>query len=363
MLHPQDREQTPPEATLFEEFLTVRKPRSYTPEMVVKGMKGPVPVTVLNYTSKDIAECLAETLRRRKFDAVQLETSNLFSYLEIIRATPNNPAVLLDWHNIDSELMSRYASGSANPAKRWIARRTANLLSDLETKLMGLCDAHTVVSERDRSKLLERNPVARVKVIPNGVDSHAFAPTGSPAKGKSLLFVGSMDYHANVDAAVWFANDVWPGISERFPSLQFNVVGRSPAQEVRALASERIRISGTVEDVRPYYSDAMAVIVPLRVGGGTRLKILEAMAMGVPVISTKLGAEGIDYRNERDILLADSTEQMIQAVERIMTDSSLRCQLGQAGRRLVSEHYDWTAIGGRLYDVHSELTKTPRVEF
>ena len=358
ILQPEDLPQAPPETQPFEALLTARKQRSYSPGMVLRGMLGPMPVTVLNYVSTDVSSCLRAALASRPFDAVQLESSNLFSYLDVIRSAPNSPAVLMDWHNIDSELMSRYASEATHPVKRLVARRTARLISNLESKLMRVCDAHTVVSELDKRKLLEQNAAARVTVIPNGVDSAVFSPSRAAHVQASLLFVGSMDYHANVDAVLWFLREVWPGISSRFPSLTFKIVGRSPTKEIAMSASDRIIVTGTVDDVRPFYADAIAVVVPLRIGGGTRLKILEGMAMGVPVVSTAIGAEGIAATNGRDILLANSAAEITQALERVIRDASLRDELSKRGRELVCQHYDWSSIGDRLYGVYSELMAT-----
>jgi glycosyltransferase involved in cell wall biosynthesis len=359
VLQPDDEVPAPPEVSLFEQFLTARKNRSYTPAAILKGVLGPLPVTAVNYQSKDVADRLAATLRQEPFDAVQIEASNLFSYLDIICQAPGNPAVVFDWHNVDSEFMSRYASETANWGKKLIARRTANLLLKLETELMRACDAHTVVSEVDRAKLLEHNPRASVTVIPNGVDSAAFA-TPLHAPGNTLLFVGSMDYHANAGAVMWFAQNAWPAISKKFPFLKFVIAGRSPGPEVRMLASDNIQVTGTVEDVRPFYANALAVIVPIRVGGGTRLKILEAMAAGVPVISTTIGAEGIVGHHGREIFLADSTEQMIDALESLVRDPILWRNMAEAGRLFATKHYDWASIGDRLYHLYTELIASRR---
>jgi polysaccharide biosynthesis protein PslH len=358
VFHPGDVWRDPPEPGLFEKLVTARKKRSYSAGVVLKGLLGPLPVTVLNFDSPDVAGCLRTALAEHRFDSVQMESCNLSAYLETIRAAPGSPAVVLDWHNIDSELMQRYASETKSPPRKFVARRTANLLLDLETRLLGLCDAHSVVSDRDKAALLERNPAAKISVIPNGVDASEFSPLAADGSQDSLLYVGSMDYHANINAVVWFVRNVWPEISARYPSLRFVIVGRSPAREVQVLATDRILVTGTVDDVRPFYARACAVVAPLRVGGGTRLKILEAMAMGVPVISTTLGAEGISITPGRNILLADSEQAMVQAIARVLEDSELRRQLSFAGRTLAAEHYDWRAIGDRLFELHQELVST-----
>lgn len=353
ILQPSDEGGDPPDPALFEQLLVARRKQSYTPGMVIKGMLGPAPVTVLNYQTAEIAGVLEQTLAEQRFDAVEMETSNLFSYLDIIRAAPGKPAVLVDWHNIDSELMSRYAAETKNFAKKLVAQRTARLLSGIEARLAHLADGHAVCSERDRQTMLAHNPQARVAVIPNGVDCQAFTPAA--ASGKDLLFVGSMDYHANVDAVLWFVRQIWPEIARRYPEIRFTIAGRRPGPEIQALASDRIHVTGTVDDVRPYYAAARAVIVPVRVGSGTRLKILEAMAIGVPVISTPLGAEGISVTNGKDILLVDSDTAMTEAVGKLFADDALHRQLACAARKLVVENYDWNLIGDRLYEFHRDL--------
>jgi polysaccharide biosynthesis protein PslH len=359
VLQPDQRnEATAADADVFEHFVNAQKEKSYSIQTVLKGVIGPLPVTVHNYYSSDIRNCLQKALHERTYDVVQMETSNLFSYIDVIRKAPGSPALLLDWHNIDSELMERYASESSSLPKKLIARRTATLLAKLEKRLTFQCDAHTVVSALDRDKLLAHNRRAAVTVIPNGVDSKKFSSEFKAGQKRDLLFVGSMDYHANSDAVLWFVNNIWGAIEKAFPDLNFTIVGRSPAKEIRDLATDRIRVTGTVEDVRPFYEQALAVIVPLRVGGGTRLKILEAMAMGVPVISTTIGAEGIEAQNGEEILLADSVEEMISALRVVMSNGGARREaVAQAGRRLVAAKYDWDSIAARLYQVHSELAE------
>lgn len=233
--------------------------------------------------------------------------------------------------------------------------------------LLEKCKAHTVVSERDRQKLLGRCPSARVHVIPNGVDAHSFsAPEDSiPANDihsltskPSILFVGSMDYHANIEGVIWFAHEIWPEVAEKHPELNFVIVGRRPSRSVRALASERIRVTGTVDDVQPFYRSALTVVVPLRVGSGTRLKIPEAMAAGVPVVSTRLGAEGIDAVADIHLLIGDNRDEMIAAVNKMASSPSMRDRLALAARDLVVNRYDWGPIAEKLYCIHRDLIQT-----
>ncbi len=297
------------------------------------------------------------------FDAVQMESIHLFRYLKTIRQAKNAPSVVLDWHNIESELMHRYAGSTANPAKKLIAARTAQLLEKLEQEALRSIAAHTVVSERERGKLLVRAGRATVDagihVIPNGVDTAAFANKPVPAAGgrKTLLFVGSMDYHANSDAVLWFVNDIWRQLANQFPNLDFKIVGRDPPASVKALAGPGIFVTGTVDDVRPFYHEAFALLVPLRVGGGTRLKILEAMAAEVPVISTRLGAEGIDAKDQQEILLADSAAEMAASIQALLIQPDLAARLRAAALLLVTRYYDWSVLGKKLANLYETIRK------
>lgn len=166
-----------------------------------------------------------------------------------------------------------------------------------------------------------------------------------------------MDYHANIEAVRWFVRETWPAIAARNPELRFVIVGRSPAPEVRALASERVIVTGTVDDVRPYYTGALAAIVPLRVGSGTRTKILEAMAAGVPVISTRLGVEGIEAVHGTDLLLADIPSEMAAAVRELAASAALHTRMREAARRFVLSRYDWSISGDRLFSIYHNLSK------
>ena len=339
----------------FERVLSVEKSRSYTVGKVLRGMIGPVPVTVLNYTAASVNRYLKEILENGNFDLVQLESVHLISYLKTIRSMASKPRVVLDWHNIESELMERYACSTKNPAKRIVANRTASLLAKVELEALASCNAHTVVSEREKEKLINRCPSATIKVIPNGVDTASFQGENQAADQTSLLFVGSMDYHANEEAMLWFFHEVWPKLSADLPELKFVVAGRNPSAAVKQMSSERVKVTGTVDDVRPYYDSAAAVIVPLRVGGGTRLKILEAMAAGVPVISTRLGAEGLKVIDGKNILLADSPADIQKAVQRVVGDKQLRTSLAGAARQLVRSNYDWGELGNKLGMLYSEI--------
>jgi glycosyltransferase involved in cell wall biosynthesis len=356
-----------PDDSRIARIVTLNKSRTYSPTKIFRGLIGPIPITVLNCWSSRAASQLADVLRSYQFDTVQVEGVLLIEYLPIIREAQGCPAVIVDWHNIESEMMWRYAKTTGNWLKRIAARRTAKLIERAEDLLLDNHVTHTVTSERERQKLLARRPGANIHVIPNGVDTSYYTartisevtrPRGQADSKPTILFVGSMDYHANVDAVSWFSRVSWPQIALNHPDMQFMIVGRNPRPEVRALASDRIHVTGTVDDVRPFYAPAVAVVVPLRSGSGTRVKILEAMAAGVPVVSTRLGAEGLEVEDGAHLLLADSGQEITSAVNRVASSTELQVRLSQAGRALVCRVYDWTIIGEKLYGIHDRLSQS-----
>jgi glycosyltransferase involved in cell wall biosynthesis len=341
----------------FEQSL-VRRPKAYSPRNLLLGLAGPLPVTVLNYTSHRIKEEVAQLLQNGGFNSVQIEGVHLIEYVAVIRKLVPATRIVADWHNIESEIMRRYAETAGNPVRKLIALRTAPLIERAENRLLRIADAHTVVSARDREKLLQRCPGANITLVPNGVDVAYYGATKPAEDPREVLFVGSMDYHANVEAVTWFVSKVWPVVKASIPDLVFRIVGRDPSAEVRALAAPDVLITGTVDDIRPFYARAAATIVPLRVGGGTRLKILESMAARVPVVSTRLGAEGIDVRDRYNIVLADSPAELAEGLRSVVTDRVLSQRLKCEGHALVVRLYDWSIAGEQLYALHAGLTAT-----
>jgi len=360
LTHTDDKPDTNWPATHFTNILTFERGATYTPSKILRGLLGPMPLSVLNYASGNVSAKLAALLDEQSFDAVQLESVHLLSYLDVILRNRHRPAVVADWHNVESELMARYAARTANWGKRIVAYRTAHLLERSEQRLLFEAAAHLVVSEREKQLLKRRSPEAGIYVVPNGVDTATLGITAEQrsisTRGRNtLLYVGSMDYHANVDAVVWFVREIWPIVASDFPDLQFTIVGRNPGPQVRALASHNVQVTGSVDDVRPYYLSGETVVVPLRVGSGTRLKILEAMAAGVPVVSTSLGAEGLEAVDGVHLLIGNSPREFASALVRLLRDPALAARLVDAGKKLVTERYDWSTLGKRLYEIHSEV--------
>lgn len=346
---------------VYAQVKTIPRGSSYTMGKLLRGAVGRTPLPLLNYTSKEMADELSRLLAQNEFDVIQIESIHLMNYLPAIRAARKQPVVVCDWHNIESELMERYAEKETNSAKRAYARRTARLMKEFETRALSEFDAHIAVSERDANALQNINPAAKIRVIENGVDCAHYASVAyDSGKPKRIVFVGSMDYHANVEGAVKFARSVWPAIRQQKPQLKFTIVGKDPAPAVLELSSiQGVEVTGSVPDVRSYYREAIAAVVPLNVGGGSRLKILEAMAAGVPVVSTTLGAEGLEVIDGENVLIADDDDALARSTLKLLDDQERRARIIASGNALVADRYDWSHLGAKLLACYEQLLLKP----
>jgi glycosyltransferase involved in cell wall biosynthesis len=207
------------------------------------------------------------------------------------------------------------------------------------------------VSKADADLMEQQYKITGVHAVDTGVDTDYFRPPTQPAELKAdLVFLGSMDWMPNIDGVQWFVREILPLIHSRRPDTRIAIVGRKPSPEILALAGDRIHVTGTVPDVRPWLWGSRASIVPLRIGGGTRLKIFEAMAMGKAVVSTTVGAEGLPVTHQQDILLADDDTSFAHSVVGLLRDIDARRRLEIASRRLVAEHFDWSVVARDLDD-------------
>jgi glycosyltransferase involved in cell wall biosynthesis len=296
---------------------------------------------------------LYHATRSQRYDLVHLDSIHMAAYVApLAEAMSTTPRVIYNWHNIESELMRRYAKAVRSPLRRLYSAITARQLERLERSTLRSAFGHVVCSERERKQLCETVPVSRMAIVPNGVDTAYFADTGPPAESRNrIVFVGLMNYHSNVEAAVAFTREVWPRLRSRLPGCTLTMVGATPDPAVLALREVAgVEVTGTVPDVRSWYREALAAIVPLRTGSGTRLKILEAMAAGVPVVSTALGAEGLDVSPGGNIILAGANDPdaWVRELVGLAESETWRQQLTASAGQLVRERYDWTILGESL---------------
>lgn len=303
-------------------------------------------------------EVLDRALQRKAYDVVFVNFPHLAHY-RLRLAPPGKPVpvIVIDSHDVNYDLARQISRSSAPFGQRLHARLNWRKLATEELEAYNRVDGVCVCSKADQRRLAQDAPAANTVVIPNAADTESLRPRESypGPDGRTVLFFGLMSTIPNVDGVLYFLKDIWPRVYAARPGTRFVVVGASPSPAVIAQAAPDVTILGPVDDLRPHLSAAAAIVVPLRLGSGTRLKILEAWAMARPVVSTSLGAEGLDAVPGKHLLIADDPQHFADSVLRILEDSAFADELGRAGRSLASERYSWRGAAAALEGFFRQL--------
>lgn len=313
---------------------------------LLANLASPYPYSVSSHFSPMMVSTLKKIWAEKRFDLIHCEWTPY-----AINLQPLLPfASVVDAHNVETQVWKRNWEVERHPLKKAFIYLQWKKMERFEKIAFPLFSRAIAVSETDKALMATWVRPENIKVVENGVDIGYFKPTGVKPRGGSLVFVGSLDWRPNVDAMLYFLKGVWPEVLQRYSAATLTIVGRNPAPVLvdRAGKLKSVILTGTVDDVRQYMAEAMVFIVPLRVGGGSRLKILEALAMQKPVVSTSVGAEGLEVSPGENILTADSPSEFAAAIGRLFTDEALRVRLGEAGRRLVEERYQWGQLSRKL---------------
>lgn len=308
-------------------------PRFYA--QVVKGLIDPLPVAVRRFRSPEMEEALRELARKEEFDC------GVCDFLVSAGHFPALERAVLFEHNVETMIWRRHADAVDDPVRKTYFRLQAERMFNFEARACRQAAQVVAVSREDAATLQRLFGIHQVTPVPTGVDAEYFRPAGGAAMATDLVFVGSMDWMPNVEGITWFFEEVFPLIRERRPETTAAVVGRTPP---KSLSKYPAKITGTVPDVRPYLWGSKVSIVPLRVGGGTRLKIYEAMAARVPVVSTTIGAEGLEAVDGRDLLLGDTPQQFAAQCLRLLSDRELRDSLVDSAARQVADRFSWEHV-------------------
>jgi polysaccharide biosynthesis protein PslH len=313
----------------------------------VSRLLNSAPYAVSRFASRRVQEQLDTWFRERRCDVAVCD------FLDAAVNFPEKPEVptILFQHNVESEIWRRHADATANPIRRAMYKMEFSKMLRYEQEIVGKYPHIIAVSEHDKSLMAKWADASRITVVPTGVDLEQYRPSSAPSPAEPLLmFVGAMDWEPNIDAMEYFCGEIWPLVQARVDSAKLRIVGRNPDRRVQKLASQFVEVTGTVPSVVDHLRQAAAVIVPLRIGGGTRLKIYEAMAMGKAVVSTTVGAEGLDVHQGRDIMLADNAESFADAVVMFLQDRELRSRYERAAADLAAQ-YDWPVIADKFAQV------------
>ncbi len=289
---------------------------------------------------------LSKVLVEGKFDVVHIQMARLGALLDHVQTIPT----VLDLVDALSLNMQRRASTEVAWIK-WLMQIEANRLAKYESAICVKANQVAISAMPDLLAIASAN----IELVPNGVDLDLFSFQAKPANNQDIIFVGNLGYYPNIDAAIWFATQVMPGVLQHLPGARFCLVGARPAKRLKRLAKklDYLDLRGAVENVHEHLTRAAIAVVPLRIGSGQQLKLIEAMAAGTPVVSSSLSAKGLDnahaqLRNDVELLIEDEAEAMVKAVCRLMLDQNLRTRLSVAARAFVELHHDWAHSAVRL---------------
>jgi len=319
------------------------------------GVCSAKPFSTIAHRSAAFQRRVSEALETVPFDLVHVDTVALSQFVNGRRKVPS----VLTHHNIESILMERRAQVETRPLIRRVLQRESEKLARYEALEAPQFDVNIMMSSHDEVTLTRRVPGLRTAVVPNGVDTEYFTPAPDQ-ETPALVYTGGMNMFANRDAAMYFLDEIWPLITAQAPDVRFFAVGQDPTKELQDVAARdpRVMVTGKVPDIRPYVRQSAVYVVPLRVGGGTRLKVLDAMAMGKALVSTSIGCEGIDVRPGEHLVLADTPAAFAQATVALLGDRARRLELGRAARALVERYYAWPVIGELLLGAYEQAIAT-----
>jgi glycosyltransferase involved in cell wall biosynthesis len=310
------------------------------------ALLSPTPYTASKYRSKAMSAAIRRAFNEERFDLVQLEGTHMAHYLGLAQGL--GVQVILRLHNVESALAERFARTAVFPLNLYVQDQ-ARRMRAFEIRACKQADLCLAITQQDAGRILKLAPDALVAVSPAGVDLERFYPQPMSEEPRTIVFVGALNWPPNKDAVRWFRTKVWSRIAQEEPTTRWIVVGKSPPADILHWPEEdrNIQVTGFVDDVRPYLHRASVVIVPLRSGGGMRLKILEAMAAGKAVVSTPMGAEGISAQNGEAIILSGADRSFAVEVIRLLRQSAERKRIGKAARAW-AEGFGWGAIAADL---------------
>ena len=343
---------------IFDRYTPVpwREERKYSPEFygrVLAAQMNPWPYFLSKCNRPEFAAAIQTLERQHRFDLLFCDFLHTAAPLLHHRFRPK---VVFE-HNIEFLLRKRKSAVEKNPLRKWLLKREWTKTRVIEEQVCRSCEHVFVVSQDDRSTVAREFGVSHTSALATAVDTDFFSPMHKSVRAQHLAFVGSMDWEPNEDAMIWFLQEVYPRIRRSAPNASLAIVGRHPSARLRRLAGQQpnVEVTGRVDDVRPYLAEAEVIIVPLRVGGGTRIKIPEAMAMAKAVVSTTVGAEGLPFHSGRDICIADQPGDFAEAVLMLLRDRAMRESIGEAARKIVVEKHRWDAVVDQLQDALHRL--------
>ena len=311
------------------------------------------PLTAWKFYSKELIEEIKKLIVSHDFDLVHIDTVDIARYSELTGDIPT----ALNHQNVESILTRRRAANVKNPLTKFYIFLQSYKLRRYEKLYLGKFDVNLCVSQIDIENFKKMVPDARYEIVANGTDIQYFSPGDDNDVSQRLIFAGGMSWYPNADAMEYCAGEIFPIVKREFPDAFMDIIGSHPPAGLKSYSQKdsHIIVHGFVDDIRAYMARAAVYVAPIRVGGGTRLKILDALACGKAVVSTSIGCEGLDVTPEENILIGDTPEEFAGQVIRLLRDSDLRKKLQRNGRKLVENKYAWEIIGAQLNRIYRSI--------
>lgn len=328
---------------------------------LLKGLLTGSALSVENFYCRQLQQSFDHAIQTTKVDAVICTSSAMAKYIfnsQVINQLTSKPKLIMDFMDLDSDKWQQYQNASTLPMS-YIYHREHKLIAAYERKIATTFDTCYLISDKEVDLFNQKIAIAdNVHTLGNGLNPQEFYPASQPPKNSApvFIFTGVMDYKPNVDAVVWFVEQCWQQIIQHYPKAEFIIAGMNPNSAVNELKKHQgITVTGFVDDILPYYHSADYFIAPFRLARGVQNKILQAFACGLPVISTPMGAEGIDCYDDEQILIANSADEFLQQIQRLEADGQLKARIKASALELINEKYSWS---GKLAPLGQELENT-----
>jgi glycosyltransferase involved in cell wall biosynthesis len=318
--------------------------------LALKSLLSKDPYNINWLKSNEYAEKIKHALNEKNYDLVHFDTICLYPFLPLI---PENIATSLDHHNIESEMLHRRSSNERNPLKKLYFWQEAKRLESYEKEFCTIAGINITCSELDSQRLLTLVPEACAESIPNGVDISYFTPIKpETTTEKRIIFIGRLNWYPNTKAVLYIANQLWPLLKKEIPNIKCDIIGANPPAEIVELSKldSSFKVHGFVDDILPFMKPETIYICPITDGGGTKLKILDALAMGMPIIADPIACEGINVTDQSNVLFSNTLEQYIENIKNVFEDSGLSSRLSINARELAEQQYSYNSIGVKLSD-------------
>jgi len=324
--------------------------------LAFKSLFTKYPYTLNWLQSVQYEERLKTILKKTDFDFIHFDTISLAPFKHLCGTTPSS----LDHHNIESHMLYRRASKESNILKKAYFYQEGKRLERYEKLFCPQFTFNFTCSEIDTQRLLDISPSSKAHTIPNGVDTDYFKPDSSYTKSNRLIFAGTLSWYPNIEAVDFIASEIWPKIKSKFPETYLDIIGANPPGNIIELAKHdpQFNVHGFVDDIRPLLNEAKCYVCPIKDGGGTKLKIVDALSMGMAIVADEIACEGINVSDKKNVLFASSPQEYLTAIENVFTNSDKQQNLEQEARILAEKEYSYDMIGKQLADLFTQyLTK------